>query len=267
MNSKQFLNYMTILASTNADDPDTHIAYDYALSLINRRAIEAAEDRADALAAEVEAIQSSAHMPDDYEYGLASWINQYLYAAYIGARMGPTAIQQIETGRLTFPNAPIYQERDRLAAEVERLGAVLKRRNQDYDEVFNDYEEMRAAWEAGAEVQAERDALRGQLRQWLFPAELLAALDIDSGDDGVSPDSVVAAIKALRAQLDAGEGWRPVSEAPEKKGYYLGWRGDRVVWAGYWPGEYYPDSSPWVDEVGLDIAITHWRPLPAPPQE
>ncbi len=111
--------------------------------------------------------------------------------------------------------------------------------------------------------------------------EFVRSIAIDDGyagweyEDGESMvnDAVAAEVErltaenaALRAQLDA-EGWRPVSEAPEKKGYYLGWRGDRVVWAGYWPGEYYPDSSPWVDEVGLDIAITHWRPLPAPPQE
>ncbi len=119
---------------------------------------------------------------------------------------------------------------DALAAEVERLTA---------------------------ELEAEVRQLKKENQQ--IKDELLA--------ETTWGEAMEMEVTALRSQLDAGEGWRPVSEAPEKKGYYLGWRGDRVVWAGYWPGEYYPDSSPWVDEVGLDIAITHWRPLPAPPQE
>jgi hypothetical protein len=38
---------------------------------------------------EIATLAHAAHMPADYAYGLPSWINQVLYAAYIGADIGP----------------------------------------------------------------------------------------------------------------------------------------------------------------------------------
>lgn len=68
------------------------------------------------LRAELADLAFAAHMPPDYEHGLASWINQHLYAAYIGAHFSEPVMEQIHNGRLTFPDAPVYAERDRLRA-------------------------------------------------------------------------------------------------------------------------------------------------------
>lgn len=38
------------------------------------------------LRAEMDAIRYAAHMPDDYEFGLPSWINQHLYGELIALR-------------------------------------------------------------------------------------------------------------------------------------------------------------------------------------
>lgn len=60
--------------------------------------------------AELDAVKFAAHMPDIYPHGLPSWINQRLYACYIGADISPEIQRQIESGRLTFPDAPVYAE-------------------------------------------------------------------------------------------------------------------------------------------------------------
>ena len=79
----------------------------------------------DGLKKELDAVRFAAHMPEDYQYGLASWINQRLYAAWIGAMFSPDVMKKIEDGTLTFPNAPVYKERDAAQAEVNRLWNLL----------------------------------------------------------------------------------------------------------------------------------------------
>lgn len=81
-----------------------------------------------ALRDELAAVGFAAHMPDGYKYGLPSWINQHLYAAYIDASFSEIVLEKIRQGRLTFPESPSYRlimdmtdERDALRDEVERL--------------------------------------------------------------------------------------------------------------------------------------------------
>ena len=74
--------------------------------------------------AELETVREAAHMPDDWPHGLPSWIAQRLYAAYIGAAFSPDVMEQIRAGRLTFPEAPIYAERDALRAQLDALPAL-----------------------------------------------------------------------------------------------------------------------------------------------
>ena len=74
--------------------------------------------RAEAAERRVAELEAAAHVPDDYEYGLESWINQHLYAAYIGARFSDSVMEQIRNSRLTFPEAPVYAD---LAAAQARL--------------------------------------------------------------------------------------------------------------------------------------------------
>ena len=83
------------------------------------------------LRARLDAAQEAAHMPDDWPHGLPSWIAQRLYAAYIGAAFSPDVMEQIRAGRLTFPEAPIYAERDELRNRV----MVLERAFQNSHEV------------------------------------------------------------------------------------------------------------------------------------
>ena len=79
--------------------------------------------RAERAEAELAAVRDAAHVPDDWAYGLPSWINQRLYAAYIGAAFSPDVMERIRAGRLTFPEAPIYAERDALRAEWDAARA------------------------------------------------------------------------------------------------------------------------------------------------
>lgn len=65
--------------------------------------------------AEIDAIKFAAHMPDDYQHGLPSWINQRLYAAYIGLHFSPEVMEQINSGALTFPESPAERRALRLA--------------------------------------------------------------------------------------------------------------------------------------------------------
>lgn len=73
---------------------------------------------------------------------------------------------------------------------------------------------------------------------------------------------------ALRAQLDAGEGWPPATENPVEEGEY--------IVAGEYPGEdvfttactWYGDE--WLNrhtELPVQFKVLRWRPLPALPQE
>jgi len=77
----------------------------------------------------------AAHMPDDYIYGLPSWINQHLYAAYIGAKVSPHIMQMIEAGTLTFPDSPAEKALATARAEVERLRPAA--------EAWEEYEQLR----------------------------------------------------------------------------------------------------------------------------
>ena len=70
-----------------------------------------------------------------------------------------------------------------------------------------------------------------------------------------------------RALLDALR-WVPVSEPPKKTGIYL------VSLSSQWSPEKgyvymakYLGSGEWAVESVPDGTVTHWRPLPAPPEE
>lgn len=72
---------------------------------IDRLQRELAEARA-----ELDLVKFAAHMPADYIDGLPAWVNQHLYAAYIGARQSPEVLRAIAEGRLTFPDSPVAKE-------------------------------------------------------------------------------------------------------------------------------------------------------------
>jgi len=108
---------------------------------------------------------------------------------------------------------------------------------------------------------------------WTDRHELLARAAIAEAE--------VAELRARIAELEAADQWRPVSEPPDKDGEYLIYRQPDL--------KYQPNARP--DAAMMDVAdyhagrtnakgelnewshnaifmpITHWRPLPAPPQE
>jgi hypothetical protein len=78
-----------------------------ALEIVTLQAqLATAQKRVAELEAKCASIEHAAHMPADYPHGLPTWINMELYASYIGAKVSPHITELIETGRLTFPNAP-----------------------------------------------------------------------------------------------------------------------------------------------------------------
>ena len=81
--------------------------------------------RAECAEAELAAVRDAAHVQDDWAYGLPSWVNQRLYAAYIGAAFSPQVLEQIRTGRLAFPEAPIYAKATALRADLDAARAEL----------------------------------------------------------------------------------------------------------------------------------------------
>ena len=78
-------------------------------------------------------------------------------------------------------------------------------------------------------------------------------------------EAEVAALRAQVAELEAADQWRPISEPPGAPGEYLGWDGYRTRVIEYFPEQY--TDWPWYDDLGIEIPITHWRPLNEPPQE
>lgn len=76
----------------------------------------------------MDSVVYAAHMPADYQFGLPSWINQRLYASYIGLHFSDEVMEQIKTGRLSFPESRDARERDALrlslAASQAREGKL-----------------------------------------------------------------------------------------------------------------------------------------------
>jgi len=86
-------------------------------------------------------------------------------------------------------------------------------------------------------------------------------------------DALAAAIARAEAaekrvaELEAAQEWRPVTEKPEK----LDWRSGFIVATEsemvYYADEYNKGAWLWGDGWMKEIeGVTHWRPLPPPPQ-
>ncbi len=83
------------------------------------------EAERDALKARVAELEAAAHMPPGWNFGMAAWINQRLYAAYIGAIFSDMVMEQIRTGRQTFPDSPTHRRMVAAEARVAELEAQL----------------------------------------------------------------------------------------------------------------------------------------------
>lgn len=80
---------------------------------------------------------------------------------------------------------------------------------------------------------------------------------------GKERDDAITRVEAAErrvAELEAANEWRPVTEKPEQDGDYLVCtyfgRCEIMLWS---DGSWYSDS-------GNDGSVSHWRPLPPPPQ-
>lgn len=70
---------------------------------------------------ELQNVRFASHVPDDYRWGLASWIRQHLYACWVGANLSPN-VQQILEGAIKLRTA-------HLTNRVQELEAKLEARN------------------------------------------------------------------------------------------------------------------------------------------
>ena len=111
-----------------------------------------------------------------------------------------------------------------LAARVAELEARAQRHAQDYDALHQDYEKMRRNWEGTADIGA-----------------------------------ALATAEARVAELEAAQGWRPVTEKPPQTAQYqvAVMHGNSKLIADHMA--YYLDSG-W---AGTDVIF--WRPIPPLP--
>jgi hypothetical protein len=79
-------------------------------------------------------------------------------------------------------------------------------------------------------------------------------------------DHILSALSA--AGLEICQGWRTMETAPRNKQPFLASNGHWRGVAMHWPPAY-EDDPIWVDERTefIEPPPTHWRPLPAAPQE
>jgi hypothetical protein len=108
-------SYWSMVASNSSRMAVNHYEERFKIAMDYVNELEAENAR---LREEMDTIKVAAHMPDDYKYGLPSWVNQVLYANYIGAFISPHITEQIESGHLIFPKAPVYEENARLRDEL-----------------------------------------------------------------------------------------------------------------------------------------------------
>ena len=90
------------------------------------------------------------------------------------------------------------------------------------------------------------------------------AVDHPTFDQRRPIPSATAIIAALRAAgLVIEQGWQPISTAPRDKMLMTGHTEDSAPIMGYY------HRGAWREHNGKGTVIhpTHWRPLPAPPQE
>ncbi|HLF28242.1 MAG TPA: hypothetical protein VJG32_18075 [Anaerolineae bacterium] len=76
------------------------------------------DERIAELERELNNVRYAAHMPADYEYGLPSWINQRLYAAYLITLDNPPRTEDIE--RIIA----LERENKQLKAQLEQARAA-----------------------------------------------------------------------------------------------------------------------------------------------
>ncbi len=80
---------------------------------------------------EAEAVRAAAHVPEDWPYGLASWINQRLYAAYIGEYFSAEVMEQIRIGLLIFPESPVYRRMTAAETKAAQREIALEQARKD----------------------------------------------------------------------------------------------------------------------------------------
>lgn len=149
----------------------------------------------DELKTELDAIKYAAHMPGDYSYNLATYINTVLYACYIGAKISPDVQRMVENGSLVFPDAPIWKRAEAADKERDELKAALAEQHDAYAATEADNYaylqelKLRAGARVGeleAAVNAEREACVEWVRthhgdDWL-PRALLQAREQPDSD-------------------------------------------------------------------------------------
>lgn len=124
--------------------------------------------------------------------------------------------------------------------------------------------------ERADQAEAAENDLR-ELRENILLALGLNPVNVADGTEDATIAYLLSGLKdriaALESQL-AAQAWRPVTEPPDKADWRSGFLVATVSEFVYYADEYSKGAWLWGDGWMKEIAgVTHWQPLPAPPQD
>ena len=158
------------------------------------------------------------------------------------------------------------------AYDLERITgparALLARAEADEAEVVDLHRQLVEMATAMEEIEAERLSLAARVAELEAASELAIDkwADAARSETQLRLDAAEARVAELESQL-AAQGWRPVTEKPDKPGWYVVYDSDGHVFynADIFPYRVARWTGKW--DSAFNGLVDYWRPLPPAPQE
>lgn len=146
--------------------------------------------------------------------------------------------------------------------------ALLARAEADEAEVVDLHRQLVEMATAMEEIEAERLSLAARVAELEAASELAIDkwADAARSETQLRLDAAEARVAELESQL-AAQGWRPVTEKPDKPGWYVVYDSDGHVFynADIFPYRVARWTGKW--DSAFNGLVDYWRPLPPAPQE